>query len=705
MTKKHSLKRALMFSTLSLLLCASMLVGTTYAWFTDSVSSTNNIIKSGNLDVALYYDNDTTTDWTEVKDTTNIFKENTLWEPGHTEVVKLKLSNLGTLALKYQFGINVAAEITSENVFGQPLKLSDYIYFGVIEGEQNYTRAEAVKAVENSAVKLNTAYTANETLMATESDIVTLVVYMPETVGNEANYRGTQPVINLGVNLYATQYTYENDTFGPEYDEDAVYADAKYTTDANTTLKDTLDKIDAAEDETVLIQLSDNVTWTTEGSHGSSPFVSANAKVKNLIIDGNGHTITADGAGVGSIRLANGGTLTIKNATIVDNTVSYKESAWEFTYLEFAGNLKFSNVTFEGGIALQAEDNEADLNATFTNCTFNTVEDSVYGVWVSDGVSTFKNCTFKGTRGLKAHEAYGSNVTSVTVDNCTFDNLSKKPGVAIGTLDSTTTFVIKNSDFINCQAGDQGKYIYESDTDVTTFNFKASENNEVIKSVTPDLEIGTKEELFAFANDVNVNGNGYAGKLIVLTANIDLNNEEWTPVGQTGGNGVATYFQGMFDGRGYTISNLKITDNAYDEGPNYAAGLFGFVDAGDAQIVNLNVDKADVNGHHWTGVIAGFLTGKISGCTVSNATVTCTHANGDACGDKAGAIVGYVNSGTVTNNTAKDCTVKAGRDAGQIAGTAKAEFVYDNTVYNVNVSANGDCTGANIRNEEIGRIN
>ena len=286
----------------------------------------------------------------------------------------------------------------------------------------------------------------------------------------------------------------------------------------------------------------------------------------------------------------------------------------------------------------------------------------------------------------------------------TFYNISKKPGVAIGTVNADTTVIIKNSDFINCQPGDQNLYIYETDTAVDTFNFDCSLNNEVINVATPDLVITTKEELFAFAESVNVDGNSYAGKLVVLGSDIDLGDEEWTPVGQTGGNGVATYFQGMFDGKGFTVKNLKITDNAYDEGANYGAGFFGFIDAADAQIVNLTIDGAVVKGHHWTGVIAVYLTGKISNCTVKNATVVCEHANDDACGDKAGAIVGYVNSGTVTNNTVQNSTVAAGRDAGQIAGAAKPAYVYDNTAINVTVTAEPGCTGANIRNEEIGRV-
>ena len=108
MKKTRSTKQALIMSALSLLLCMSMLIGTTFAWFTDSVESLNNKIVAGNLDVELYWSTDAS-DWKKVDDTTNVFTDE-LWEPGHTEVVYLKVVNEGTLALKYQLGINVASE-------------------------------------------------------------------------------------------------------------------------------------------------------------------------------------------------------------------------------------------------------------------------------------------------------------------------------------------------------------------------------------------------------------------------------------------------------------------------------------------------------------------------------------------------------------------------------------------------------------------
>ena len=392
--------------------------------------------------------------------------------------------------------------------------------------------------------------------------------------------------------------------------------------------------------------------------------------------------------------------------TILDKSESYDEGAWELTYLEFAGNLEFDNVTFKGGITLQRENNDVDLNATFNNCTFITEEASVYGVWVSDGTSTFSNCKFQGTRGLKMHEDYGSEITSVTIDACEFGPLSKKPGVAIGDLNAETSVTIKNSSFIGCQAGEQDKYIYETDTDVSTFTFVNS-NNSVEEDPANVVKIGTKTELIAFQKAVNVEGKGFSGKTIKLTANIDLEGMPWAPVGQARGNGVATYFQGAFDGQGYTISNFVITpDDTYGEGANYAAGLFGFVDAGAAVIKNLKVDNATVTGHHWTAVICGYLTGTIQNCHVTNSSVTCTHANNDACGDKAGMIVGYTNQGSVKDCTAKDGTVTAGRDAGQIVGcNAAGVTVSGCSAENVNVSATGDCTGANIKNDIVGRQN
>ena len=220
----------------------------------------------------------------------------------------------------------------------------------------------------------------------------------------------------------------------------------------------------------VTIELTGDVEWETGAEHGSTPLVPAESKAI-VTINGNDYTFTATGSGVGPIRAANDTVLTFNNVNFVDESVSYAENAWEFTYLEFGGKLKFVDCDFEGEIQLDSDVSE------FENCTFESNEESVYAVWLENGIATFDGCYFTGYRGLKMHEAYGTDIASVSVESCKFENISKKPGIAIGNLNDTTSVKISNSEFINVQAGDQGGYIFETDTDVSTFDFESAENS------------------------------------------------------------------------------------------------------------------------------------------------------------------------------------------------------------------------------------
>ena len=138
MTKKLSTKNSLIASLLILALCVSMLIGTTFAWFTDKETSANNIIKSGNLDVELYYQAGTETEnWTKVTSDTNVFMQDALWEPGHVEVIRFKVVNEGNLSLKYQLGVNIVNEVGSQNIDGKDFELSDFIMYAIVDGAQN----------------------------------------------------------------------------------------------------------------------------------------------------------------------------------------------------------------------------------------------------------------------------------------------------------------------------------------------------------------------------------------------------------------------------------------------------------------------------------------------------------------------------------------------------------------------------------------
>ena len=248
MASKKNTRRALLSSLMALLLCVSMLVGSTFAWFTDSVTSANNIIKSGNLDIELEYavfnEDGSFKEWKDVAGMSDILT-NTLWEPGVTEVAYLRVANAGSLALKYQLGINIVSETKGVNVAGEEFKLSDYIMFGVVEDVNGKTGAyatrEAAVAAVTGAKKLNAGYTKASKLYpennipadvegAVSELYLALVVYMPTTVGNEANHNGTNvPEIELGIKVAATQVENEDDSFGTDYDNGAYIPGASET--------------------------------------------------------------------------------------------------------------------------------------------------------------------------------------------------------------------------------------------------------------------------------------------------------------------------------------------------------------------------------------------------------------------------------------------------------------------------------------------
>ena len=220
---KHT-KQALFHSIVALILCCSMLVGTTFAWFTDEVTSGVNKIQAGNLDIELEYLDGG--NWKPVKSDKSVFPEGILWEPGHTEVVYLRIVNKGNLALKYQLGIGVEGETLSVTESGDVIQLSKYIHFGAVDGVSvPFANRDAARAAVTESKALTAGYTKTGTMTATnETAYMALVVYMPESVGNEANHAtgADAPSINMGIRLLATQLNSEMDSFGSDYDANAA---------------------------------------------------------------------------------------------------------------------------------------------------------------------------------------------------------------------------------------------------------------------------------------------------------------------------------------------------------------------------------------------------------------------------------------------------------------------------------------------------
>lgn len=222
-------KRALLTSVLALVLSLAMLAGTTFAWFTDTASTGVNRIVSGNLDVGLeYWDKES--GWLDAEDSKDLFDENALWEPGYTQIVYLKVENNGNLALTYAMQITPVHETVGVNVDGEEFKLSDYIKFGwttfTVDGvgaPVALDREAAQTGVGDGAQLGKTLHRqAAEPMEAGAEELVALVAWMPEDVGNEANYSTVQPTIELSLKVLATQAAVESDSFNNTYDEDAV---------------------------------------------------------------------------------------------------------------------------------------------------------------------------------------------------------------------------------------------------------------------------------------------------------------------------------------------------------------------------------------------------------------------------------------------------------------------------------------------------
>lgn len=232
-TKKKTARRSLAVSAVALLLSVAMLVGTTFAWFTDTVTSGTNTITAGNLDIEVSYKNETTDTWKSMEKDTSLFSSN-LWEPGHTEFVTLKIENKGTLALNYKVLVTPVSEKGGVNVKGNSFKLSDYLVVKTTEPSTtdpdfpNRQAARAAAGGETGLADVNgltrTGDMDGKTGETPVVEYVTLVVYMPEDVDNKANYKtGTEPPsIDLGIKVLATQKTEENDSFGSDYDKEAV---------------------------------------------------------------------------------------------------------------------------------------------------------------------------------------------------------------------------------------------------------------------------------------------------------------------------------------------------------------------------------------------------------------------------------------------------------------------------------------------------
>ena len=221
-------KRALLTSALAIVACVAMLIGSTFAWFTDTASTGVNKIQAGRLDVELMFSKDMV-NWTKATANTPLFDEDALWEPGYTQVVYLKVINAGDLALKYELTTNSYDMERGKNADGKLFYIDKFLKIGAAETESAFeNRTAAIASIADSEKSMGKELRISDgwkVLNAgAESKPFAVVMYMPTTVGNEANnvQSWRHPSLKgFGLVVNATQATVESDSFDDTYDEKA----------------------------------------------------------------------------------------------------------------------------------------------------------------------------------------------------------------------------------------------------------------------------------------------------------------------------------------------------------------------------------------------------------------------------------------------------------------------------------------------------
>ena len=229
MTNLKNTKGALVSSVVALLICFSMLLGTTYAWFTDTVTSSGNILQSGNLQAAMYWANGadviTSANWNNVSaDETNAIFTHTNWEPGYIDAKHIKVTNVGTLAFNYELRIvtnevvGMLADVIDVYVINQNNGASVVDRNAIAGLEPVGTLSQVLLDSELITDKVTGSLTApvgNEEV----AEYWTIALKMQETANND--YQG-KTLNNITVELVATQMASENDSFGNDYDNGAL---------------------------------------------------------------------------------------------------------------------------------------------------------------------------------------------------------------------------------------------------------------------------------------------------------------------------------------------------------------------------------------------------------------------------------------------------------------------------------------------------
>lgn len=397
MTQKNS-KRALVLSVLSVVLCMAMLIGTTFAWFTDNASTGVNSIQAGTLDVQLVDANGNsldgkTLDFVKAEDAES---EEILWEPGCTySLPAVYVKNNGNLALKYK------VDITGIN---GDAKLNEVIDWTINNADINTEYQLAAGAI---------------------SEAITISGHMQESAGNE--YQSLK-IEGIAITVAATQDTVEYDSTNNQYDKGASFPTTVSTAAELKTA------VNSAKDGDTIALIGDVVL--------DQPMTIS----KDITIDGMGNAVMSNKAVTVTADV------TFKNITLSKPTSNNKNASIVYAY-NGCENLTFEGCTF-------SDPQWEAMQITSKNFKSLTVNNCIFTAESVDGAAnaSYGNKADQAIRYIHIQPSLSDGViANITITNNTFNNCDKVISpVGIYYVDGSTITVGGNT-FKELSTGADGK--------------------------------------------------------------------------------------------------------------------------------------------------------------------------------------------------------------------------------------------------------
>jgi len=584
--------------------------GGTIAWFTDSVSSANNVIQAGNLDVDVTYTDDTGAE-KSIDQVNELFADVTRWEPGAVAWENLTVVNKGNLALKYEMAMNTSA-FNSVNGYD----LTGALKIGFVEGGVNSTDRNAViNSVKNwstfSGFNAEGQLYPNGSTGGASSNTYGVVVYWePTAEDNNWNVNNGKTTsdgkdhlfIDLGVKLEAIQHTFETDAFGNDYDRYALLADGPWDGESATTPTPDASSVYHITTAAELIGMMNDSKYPN------------NNKYQNVVldcdIDLNGETISGFGDDSGFFDgIFDGQGHTISNFKIDASNRTYYAGLFNQVSQYSGENTVIKNLTVANATIIGS----GQVGAIVGGMNGNTIVDNCKAI----------NCTLMGVKKVGAVVGYtaGGTVTNNYAENCKV-YYSEKEGEAILGYENTGS-TVNNNKSVN----------------VTVEKVDACSDG-LLKKGT-NIEVSNANGLETL-NKMMANKSAGRDVIVNITDDIDFTGKTWTPVDS---HADTAFYMNEINGNGHTISNLTVDGQAM---------FRRFAGSGDVTIKDLTFDKAKVTS---SAINTSILTVQsyqnvlLDNVDVKNSSITGTY--------KVAPLIGsvYNESASTVTATLKNCDV------------------------------------------------